>query len=190
MSSFKFSIFSSFFSRNHLGLTWLMHVVRRTAYLQKCLLVPLLCAWHPHDRSGQLHFGPIVNYISAGPPVDADEYSCVEPPAVDNTFQRFVAAIIESARFTKCKKTSTKLFASDPLICGATIMAFGAPRDQCCCMGCHPCHQRMSNWNSLTDLVLEVTPQCPHMALHELDSHFSRSIGLGVILRRMLLEDL
>ena len=107
-----------------------MQVVSRTAYLHKCLRVPLLCAWHPRDRSGQLHFGSIVKYILAGPPVDADEDPCMQPPAADNALQRLMAAIIESARFTKCKKTSTKLFASYHLICGAAIMAFGAPRGQ------------------------------------------------------------
>jgi hypothetical protein len=82
----------------------------------------------------KFHLGPIVKYVLTGPPVDADEYPCVESPVVDGTFQRFMAAIIESARFTKCKKSGATLFASDSLIGGAAVMALGAPCYRCRCM--------------------------------------------------------
>ncbi len=110
--------------------------------------------------------------------------------AIGNTLQRFMAAILKSARFTKRKQPTVELLTSHPLIRCAAIMALGTPRNQCCSMFCHPGNQWMSNRNSMTNLILEITSQCAHVTLQQFDSHLCRSVGLWVILWAVLLEDL
>ena len=79
---------------------------------------------------------------------------------------------------------------SDTLISSLAVMALGTPRDQVRRVSNEPAHQRMSDRNAMTNVLLKARSQRAELALQQSYPNLSRSIGFGVVLRRMFLEHL